>query len=184
MNGDHSMITIIRVYMNHGDTHNVSWPFHFYHRNISRMCLTTSAERLVHNLLLGDLKHNQHYICFRKSNLYCCDVFHSEYCYTKKLPNRFWEINISSNNRIYACIIMDIRYEKSFDNVTQFAVLLELKTIIILELISILVNISYELGKIGGSVQKKVQSEATNLIRFYIVLNWEEKWFLPSKKQT
>ena len=23
-----------------------------------------------------------------------------------------------------------------------------------------------------------------NLIRFYIALNWEEKWFLPFKKQT
>ena len=28
------------------------------------------------------------------------------------------------------------------------------------------------------------ESGATNLIRFYIALNWGEKWFLPSKKQT
>ena len=53
-----------------------------------------------------------------------------------------------------------------------------------LDLISLLVNFSSELGQIGGSVKKKVQSGATNLIRFYIALNWGEKWFLPSKKQT
>ena len=52
-----------------------------------------------------------------------------------------------------------------------------------LYLISILVNFSYELGKIGGSFEKKVQSGATNWIRFYIALNCGEKWFLPSKKQ-
>ena len=44
--------------------------------------------------------------------------------------------------------------------------------------------ISFELEKIGGSFEKKVQSGAANLIRFYIALNWVEKWFLPSKKQT
>ena len=53
-----------------------------------------------------------------------------------------------------------------------------------LDLISILVYFSYELWKIGGSFEKKVQSGATNLIRFYIALNLGEKWFLPSKKQT
>ena len=46
------------------------------------------------------------------------------------------------------------------------------------------VNLSCELGQIGGSFEKKVQSGATNLIRFYIALNWEDKWFLPSKMQT
>ena len=46
-----------------------------------------------------------------------------------------------------------------------------------LDLILILVNFSYELGQIGG-----LQSWATNLIRFYIALNWGEKWFLPYKK--
>ena len=50
-----------------------------------------------------------------------------------------------------------------------------------LYLISILVNFSCELGQMGGSFKKKVQSGATNLIRFYISLNWAEKWFLPSK---
>ena len=54
-----------------------------------------------------------------------------------------------------------------------------------LDLISILVNFSYELGQIGGSFEReKIQSGATNLIRFYIALNWGEKWFLSSKKQT
>ena len=38
--------------------------------------------------------------------------------------------------------------------------------------------------KIGGSFEKKVQSGAKNVIRFYIALNWGENWFLPSKKQT
>ena len=34
---------------------------------------------------------------------------------------------------------------------------------------------------VGGSFEKKVQSGATHLIRFYIALNWGEKWFLSSK---
>ena len=53
--------------------------------------------------------------------------------------------------------------------------------------ISILVNFSYDLGKIGGSFEKKVQRGATNLIRFYIALNWGEQCFLLtrlSKKTT
>ena len=56
-----------------------------------------------------------------------------------------------------------------------------------LDLILILVSFSscsYELGKIGGLFEKKVQSGATNLMRFYIALNWGEKCFLPSKEQT
>ena len=42
-------------------------------------------------------------------------------------------------------------------------------------LVSILVSYSYELGKIGGSFDKKILSGATNLIRFYIALNWGRK---------
>ena len=55
-----------------------------------------------------------------------------------------------------------------------------------LDLISLLVNFSCELGQIGGSVAKKIQSGAKNVIifSFYIALNWGEKWFLPAKKQT
>ena len=42
-----------------------------------------------------------------------------------------------------------------------------------LDLISIFVNLlSYELEQIGGSFEKKVQSGAKTLIRFYIALNW------------
>ena len=52
-----------------------------------------------------------------------------------------------------------------------------------LDLISILVNFSYDLGKIGGSFEKKTQSGATNLIRFYIALNWEEKCFFAVQKK-
>ena len=40
-----------------------------------------------------------------------------------------------------------------------------------LDLISILVNFSCELGQIGGSFEKKILSGAKNLIRFYIALN-------------
>ena len=52
-----------------------------------------------------------------------------------------------------------------------------------LDLILILVDFSYELGHVGGSFEKIIQSGTTNLIRFYIALNWGEKWFLPSEKQ-
>ena len=48
------------------------------------------------------------------------------------------------------------------------------------DLFLFLVSFSYELWQIGGSFEKKVQSGT--LIRFYISLNWGEKWFLPSKK--
>ena len=49
-------------------------------------------------------------------------------------------------------------------------------------IISILVNFSYDLGKIGGSLEKKSpQSGATNLIRFYIALNWGEMVFAIQK---
>ena len=51
-----------------------------------------------------------------------------------------------------------------------------------LYLISILVSFSYELGKIGGSFEKKGQSGATNLVRFYIALNWGEKCFFAIQK--
>ena len=40
-----------------------------------------------------------------------------------------------------------------------------------LDLISILVNFSYELEQISKSFKKKVESGATNLSRFYIALN-------------
>ena len=53
-----------------------------------------------------------------------------------------------------------------------------------LYLISLLVNLSYALGQIDGSFQKKVYGGAKNLIMFHIALNWEEKLFAPSKKQT
>ena len=49
-----------------------------------------------------------------------------------------------------------------------------------LDLILILVN--FELGQIGGSFEKKVQSGVTNLSRFYIALNWGEKCFFPIQK--
>ena len=42
---------------------------------------------------------------------------------------------------------------------------------------------TFELGQIGGSFKKKVQSGVTNLSRFYIALNWGEKWFLSSKSE-
>ena len=51
-----------------------------------------------------------------------------------------------------------------------------------LQLDLILINFSYELGKIGGSFEKKVQSRATNLIRFHIALNWGEKCFFAIQK--
>ena len=51
-----------------------------------------------------------------------------------------------------------------------------------LDLISLLVNFSYELGQIGGSFEKKVQSEAKNLIRFYIALNWGRKMVFAIQK--
>ena len=38
------------------------------------------------------------------------------------------------------------------------------------------------LVKIGGSFEKKVQSGATNLIRFYIALNWGEKCYFCHPK--
>ena len=53
-----------------------------------------------------------------------------------------------------------------------------------LDLILIWDNFSYELGQIGGSVEKKVRSGANNLIRFYIALNWVEKCFFAIQKQT
>ena len=52
-----------------------------------------------------------------------------------------------------------------------------------LDLILILVTFSYELGKLGGSIEKKVRSGASNLIRFYIALKWEEKWFCHPKSK-
>ena len=41
-----------------------------------------------------------------------------------------------------------------------------------LDLILILINFSYKLEQIGGSLEKK--SGTKNLIRFYIALNWGE----------
>ena len=45
-----------------------------------------------------------------------------------------------------------------------------------------MVNFSYDLGQIGGSVEKKIQSWAKNVIRLHIALNWGRKMFFTIQK--